>query len=210
VVLVVGGSILGKGMDALMNEKNFTFIETDVSFGPRTTVICDAHDLPFQDGSIDCVILQAVLEHVVSPYRCVEETFRVLKKEGLVYAETPFMQQVHMGKYDFTRFTHLGHRRLFRGFREIKSGVVAGPGTALAWAYQYFLASFVETKLLRHLVIAFARSTSFFLKYFDYYLANKPGSMDAASCFYFFGKKSAKILSDDELLKLYKGSFFFS
>ena len=66
----------------------------------------------------------------------------MLKGRGVVYAETPFMQQVHMGPYDFTRFTHSGHRRLFRRFEEVESGAVCGPGMALAWAYQYFLLSF--------------------------------------------------------------------
>lgn len=208
-VLVVGGSILGNGMEALVNEKSFEIIETDVSFGPRTSVICDGHDLPFQNGSFDCVIIQAVLEHVIDPYRCVEEIFRVLKKDGLVYAETPFMQQVHNGKYDFTRFTHLGHRRLFRRFSEIKSCVVGGPGMALAWAYQYFLVSFFTSRLLRYLLITFARFTSFPLKYFDYYLADRPGGYDAASGFCFMGRKSSKVLNDKELLKSYKGLISF-
>ena len=55
----------------------------------------------------------------------------VYKDDGLVYADTPFMQQVHMGRYDFTRFTYLGHRRLFRKFEEIDSGAVSGPAMAL-------------------------------------------------------------------------------
>ena len=52
----------------------------------------------------------------------------MLKDDGLVYAETPFLQQVHGGPYDFTRFTHLGHRRLFRKFIELESGATAGAG----------------------------------------------------------------------------------
>lgn len=52
----------------------------------------------------------------VNPYRCINEVYRVLNENGIVYASTPFMLQVHMGKFDFTRFTHSGHRRLFRNF----------------------------------------------------------------------------------------------
>ena len=118
-ILVIGGSILGKGMEAILSIPSIEIISSDVSFGPYTALICDAHDLPFEDNSFDGVIVQAVLEHVVDPNRCVSEIYRVLKDNGLVYAETPFMQQVHMGRYDFTRFTHLGHRRLFRKFEEI-------------------------------------------------------------------------------------------
>lgn len=205
-VLVIGGSILGKGMDVLARENGIELVETDVSFGPRTGLICDAHDIPFADESFDGVIIQAVLEHVVDPYRCVEEIHRILKFQGLVYAETPFMQQVHMGRYDFTRFTHLGHRRLLRSFDEIESGAVAGPGVALAWAYQYFLLNFVESKIMRDIIKIFARATSFYLKYFDYLSIDKPGTLDSASGYYFIGRKANNILSDRELIKLYRGA----
>ncbi|WP_315786845.1 methyltransferase domain-containing protein [Fischerella sp. JS2] len=205
-VLVIGGSVVGKGMEPLLSVPEIELIETDVAFGSRISVICDAHNLPFEADSFDGVVVQAVLEHVVDPNRCVEEIYRVLKPHGLVYSETPFMQQVHLGKYDFTRFTHLGHRRLFRKFVEIDSGAVCGPGMALAWSYQYFLLSFVSRPLTRALVKAFARITLFWLKYFDYYLINQPGTFDSASGYYFLGMKSEQILSDKELITLYKGT----
>jgi SAM-dependent methyltransferase len=204
-ILIIGGSILGQGIEPLINNTSLDFVESDVSFGQRTMLICDAHDIPFQDESFDGVIVQAVLQHVVDPYRCCEEIHRVLKEQGVVYAETPFMQQVHGGRYDFTRFTHLGHRRLFRRFDEIDSGAVCGPGMALAWSYQYFLLSFTRAGMLRKLVRVFAYLTSFWLKYFDYYLINKPGTLDAASGIYFMGTKTKQTLSDHDLIKQYRG-----
>jgi len=204
-VLVIGGSILGEGMDSIVHN-SFQLVETDVSMGSRTSIISDAHDIPFENESFDAVIVQAVLEHVVDPYRCVEETHRVLKEKGLVYAETPFMQQVHGGRYDFTRFTHLGHRRLFRHFEEIDSGAVCGPGMALAWSYEYFLTSFSTSRKLRRLLTIFARLTSFYFKYLDSYLINKPGTLNSASAYYFLGRKSNSILTDRELIGLFKGA----
>ena len=204
-VLVIGGRILGQGMDALRTCSSIRLIETDVDFGPRTALICDAHNIPFENDSFDGVIVQAVLEHVADPYKCVEEIYRVLKTDGFVYSEIPFMQQVHAGPHDFTRFTHLGHRRLFRKFEEIESGAQGGPGMALAWAYKYFLLSFAKSRGFRHLIRAFAHLTSFYLKYFDYYLIGKPGTFDAASGYYFMGQKTSQILNDRELIKLYRG-----
>lgn len=205
LVLVLGGGVLGQGMESLANNTAIELVETDVSFGPRTMLICDAHDIPFQDESFDGVVVQAVLEHVVDPYKCCEEIHRVLKEQGVVYAETPFMQQVHGGRYDFTRFTHLGHRRLFRRFEEIDSGAVCGPGMAFAWSYEYFLLSFSTSRTLRRILFVFASLTSFFLKYFDYYLIDKPGALDAASGYYFMGRKSQRVLSDRDLIRLYRG-----
>lgn len=205
-VLVLGGRIVGHGMESLVKNASFDLVETDVAFGPRTMLICDGHDIPFADESFDGVIIQAVLQHLVDPYRCVEEIHRVLNIQGLVYAETPFIQQVCGGAYDFTRFTHLGHRRLFRRFDEIDSGAVCGPGMALAWSYQYFLLSFSTSRTLRTLAWIFARLTSFCLKYFDRYLIDKPGALDAASGCYFLGRKSEQVLADRDLIKLYRGA----
>ncbi len=204
-VLVIGGSILGQGMEAITLHSCIELVDSDVTFGPRTILVCDAHNIPFRDDSFDGVIVQSVLEHVVDPWQCVEEIHRVLKEDGVVYAETPFMQQVHMGRYDFTRFTHLGHRRLFRKFEEIDSGAVSGPAMALAWSYRYFLFSFTTSSFLRRLIGVFVRLTAFFLKYLDYLLIDKAGTLDAASAYYFIGRKSNRVLSDKDLIKLYKG-----
>lgn len=206
IVLIIGGSIPGKGFESLTTKRQIELVETDVSFGPRTQLICDAHDLPFADQSFEGVVIQAVLQYVPDPVRCVREIERVLKPGGLVYAETAFMQQVVHGRYDFTRFTHLGVRRLFRGFAEIESGPMAGPGMALAWAGHYFLLSFASHKRARAPLHALARLTLFWLKYFDYFLLTKPGTYDAASGFFFLGKRVQRILPDRQLIKGYRGA----
>jgi ubiquinone/menaquinone biosynthesis C-methylase UbiE len=190
-------------MDNLIKNRAFQLIESDISFGPRTMLICDAHDIPFDDFSFDGVIVQAVLEHVIDPYLCASEIFRVLKKDGLVYAETPFMQQVHGKQFDFTRFTYLGHRRLFRRFQEISSGAISGPGMALAWSWRFFLASFTKNEVIKNILLVFAHLTSFYFKYFDYILIKKDSALDAASAYYFMGRKSERILTDKELISLY-------
>lgn len=204
-VLIAGGGVLGKQMDVLLDAPGLELVETDVAIGPRTQLIVDAHSIPFADGAFDAVIAQAVLEHVADPYRCVAEFHRVLKDDGLLYAETPFMQQVHGGAYDFTRFTHLGYLRLFRNFTRIDSGAVAGAGTALAWAFEYFLLSFSRSRPIRNALSGFSRVAVFFLKYFDAPVIDSDATLDAASSFYFYGKKSERTLTDRELLKFYRG-----
>lgn len=203
-ILVIGGSIAGQGFEILSENSALELVETDVSFGPRVTMICDGHDLPFVDGCFDVVIAQAVLEHVVDPFRCANEFYRVLRDDGLIYAETPFMQQVHGGKYDFMRFTYRGHRRLFRNFEEIHAGIIGGPGMALAWSWQYFLRSFGGRSTCAQMYLAMlGRLTAFYLKYFDYLLKPSQAAYDAASGFYFMGRKSKSILSDKDIIRIY-------
>jgi hypothetical protein len=136
----------------------------------------------------------------------VNEAFRVLKKDGIVYAATPFMQQVHGGAYDFTRFTHLGHSRLFKRFKVIESGICAGAGVSLAWSLKYIFRSLCDNKIIQkgtEIIISFL---FFWLKYINYLIVNNKSVYDSASVYYFIGKKSEDILSDKELVKLYRGN----
>lgn len=204
-VLVVGGSILGHGMGPLVTEPGLQLVDTDVSIGERTALVCDAHDLPFADETFDAVVAQAVLEHVVDPNRCVDEIHRVLRADGLVYAETPFMQQVHGGQYDFTRFTPLGHRRLFRHFEQIDAGSGAGPATVLAWSYWYFLRGFARTRKGAQAATVIARLTGFWLKYIDRLIVERDGAQDGSWGYFFLGRKAFTPLSDRDLLTLYRG-----
>jgi hypothetical protein len=54
-------------------------------------------------------------------------------------------------------------------------------------------------------VKAFARLSSCWLKYLDYIVISGPGALDAASAYYFLGQKSNEVLSDRELLTMYRG-----
>jgi SAM-dependent methyltransferase len=203
-VLVVGGGVLGQGMEGIITT-DVHLVSTDIALTPLTQSIVDAHEIPFEDECFDGVIAQAVLEHVADPVHCVAEIHRVLRPGGLVYAEIPFMQQVHGGAVDFTRFTHLGVRRLFRSFAEVASGACCGPSMALAWSLQYFLLSFTTDKRLRVLLKGLSRLLFFPLKYADYWLIDKPGALDAASAYYFMGRKCEQVLHDREILGQYRG-----
>jgi SAM-dependent methyltransferase/uncharacterized protein YbaR (Trm112 family) len=200
VVLIIGGGDLGAGLERFIEDSRFIFVESDVYFGSRVQVITDGHDLAFQSEVFDGVICQAVLEHVVDPPRCVQEIHRVLKSRGLAYAEIPFMQQVHMQGYDFTRYTLGGFRRLFRNFREVDAGTVGGPAMALTWSISYFFGSFSSTKVWTVLNSAVLPFFIFWLKYLDYFLVTKPSSSDAASGVFFLGYKSETPVSDLEVL----------
>jgi SAM-dependent methyltransferase len=205
-VLVLGGRIIGAGMDALLDDPGLQLVETDVVIGPRTQLVCDAHDLPFADGTFDAVVIQAVLEAVPDPERVASEIHRVLVDDGVVYSEAPFIQQVHEGAFDFNRFTHLGHRRLWRSFEEIESGAQCGPGMALLWSIEGFLQAFVgRRRLMRGLISRVVTLTGFWLKYFDELLARGPGGIDAASGTFFLGRRRKTPLSDRAILRSFRG-----
>jgi SAM-dependent methyltransferase len=185
IVLVIGGGVIGAGADELYRDPSIDLIGTDVYASPHTKLVADAHRLPFQDGVFDGVWVQAVLEHVLEPATVVEEIHRVLRRRGLVYAETPFMQQVHERAYDFSRFTRSGHRWLFRRFSEVSAGRVGGPGVALIWSIRYFARALgAGDKLSRLISLPF-----FWIRFFDPLTRGRAAS-DAASGFFFLGRRA--------------------
>lgn len=205
-VLVVGGGTLGAGMAPLLDHPGIEATETDVWIGPRTQLVCDGHDLPFADGSFDAVVCQAVLEHVMDPPRVVGEMRRVLVPDGLLYAEVPFMQQVHEGAYDVTRYTYVGLRRLFGAFDEVAAGVACGPAMALAWSVRYLAVAVagrspLATRLAAHLVPL----ATFWLPWLDRWLIDRPGALDAASSIGFLGRRRETPLTDAEIVAAYRG-----
>ncbi|MEM7283506.1 MAG: methyltransferase domain-containing protein [Pseudomonadota bacterium] len=71
----------------------------------------NASCLPFQDGSVDTVILLEVLEHLEEPRRALEEIQRVLKPGGTLLLSLPFLYPLHDAPYDFQRYTAFGLQR---------------------------------------------------------------------------------------------------
>ena len=199
-VLVVGsgGMRLGRPSD--------TVVHTDVAFAAHVDAIADAHDLPFPDASFDLVIAVAVLEHVADPQRCVAEFWRVLRPDGHVFAVTPFLQPVHMGAYDFTRFTPLGHRRLFRWFDAVEQGVAIGPGTVVGWTLGAMLESVSGARMWRKIVRTSALGFVLPLRLLDRVL-RAPASRDAAGGSFFFGRRRADPIPDRIIIQEYRGGF---
>jgi len=139
-----------------------------------------------------------VLEHVLEPHAVVDEVHRVLTADGLIYAETPFMQQVHERAYDFTRFTQSGHRWLFRRFEEIRSGPVTGPAVALLWSIRYLLRALgLGEKLSRIIALMF-----FWIRFLDRFC--QPGkAADAAGGVFFLGRRSENEISPKSIVAYY-------
>ena len=139
-ILIIGGGSEGKGMDEFfeyVSALNIKVESLDVYISDNIDIVADAHYLPYCDSFFDIVISQAVLVHCFEPSTVVQEIYRVLKEGGTVYAETPFLQSVHEGAYDFTRFTHSGHRWLFKEFTEIDSGPIAGIFSGSLFIFSY-------------------------------------------------------------------------
>lgn len=79
-----------------LKEKGLDVVGIDISCQrlkkakPAIEVIqADAHHLPLEANSVDCVLCSEVLEHLADPNKCIEEVKRVLKNGGIACFTTP-------------------------------------------------------------------------------------------------------------------------
>ena len=206
-VLVVGSGRQREWFGAVLSgSPDVIPVYIDVDRHASVDLFCDAHEICFVDGCFRGVVATAVLEHVLYPERVVGELFRVLEEGGVVYSEVPFMQQVHEGAFDFTRYTLSGHRRLFNRFEEVDSGLIAGPATAFVWATESLVVALTGWSRMEKLTRAGVRLGLGWVKYLDYLLKGSAAALDSASCTYFLGRKRAgHSVSDREVVSRYSG-----
>lgn len=201
VILVIGGGTVGRVIEPYYQDDSAQVIAFDIYASENTQFIGDGHRIPLASGTVDAVIIVAVLEHVLEPWVVSEEIYRVLKPGGAVFAETPFLQHVHEGPYDFTRFTESGHRWLFRRFEHVDSGVIGGLGTQLAWSIDVFVRGLTRSMLAGKI----ARVLFYWLRFADSLMSERH-SIDGASAVYFLGVKSSRAIAPREMVPYYQGA----
>lgn len=200
-VLIIGGGAIGQGMEPFYRDPRIAVVAFDIYAAPTIQFIADAHQIPLPNTSFDAVIIQAVLEHVLEPATVVAEIFRVLKPTGIVYAETPFLQHVHEGAYDFTRFTESGHRYLFKQFDVIASGASAGAGTQLLWSIEHFFRGLCRSRMIGKIM----KLCFFWLQHVDRFIPESY-NIDAASGVFFLGTKRAAPITAKDVIAQYQGA----
>lgn len=207
-VLIVGGGSKGNGTSELYRLASNGFIELlsiDIYDSPNVTLIADAHSLPFPHDTFDFVLIQAVLEHVISPAAVASEIYRVLKPSGYLYSEVPFLQSIHEGAYDFTRYTLSGHVLLFSDFTTLSYGSLDGPFATLLFIISHVLQLFVGKNCRR----VFYHLFYFPFFFLDFILPEKM-KVDVCSGSYVLARKplshsDLQHTSQQRLKQLYKG-----
>jgi SAM-dependent methyltransferase len=105
---------------------------TDISY-PKFNIL----NLPFQNEEFDAVVSDQVLEHIEgNPQVAIDETFRVLKNNGLALHTSCLIKPVHPEPKDFWRFTPEGLSLLVDNYGEIID--VGGWGNPYVWLYIAF------------------------------------------------------------------------
>ena len=117
----------------------------DIFPGEHIDYVGKAEEIPTEDGIFGLVVSQECLEHVADPFKAAEEIYRVLRKDGKLFIQLPFIIGYHPGPTDFWRFTKEGITELVErvGFKVQEIGITVGPSSGLyRIAVEYFAVLF--------------------------------------------------------------------
>ena len=109
-----GSQVLNNGSSDVRSGRRM--VNLDVVPGANVDVVADAHDLPFDEGTFDGCVLSAVLQYCRNPFRVVSEAHRVLRNQGYVLVDVPFVQPYCPERVAVDRFrvTHPGLVDMFK------------------------------------------------------------------------------------------------
>jgi SAM-dependent methyltransferase len=122
---------LGLNVGAGSTDLHPAVINVDLGLGPAIHCCAKAEHLPFAADSFSLVLSQETLEHVRDPDRALREMNRVLRKDGTLYCQVPFIIGYHPGPTDFWRFTKEGIKEVVEraGFVCDEVSMAVGPAT---------------------------------------------------------------------------------
>ena len=116
-------------------------VELEYSVFRNTSVVADAHRLPFHDDTFDAVVSYNTFEHLLDPAKAAKELLRVLKPGGKIRLQTAFLQPLHEDPAHFFNATEFGVRNWFSDF-VIDDCFVSpemGPAHMLGWLANHVL-----------------------------------------------------------------------
>lgn len=81
-------------------------LNLDLMPGSNVDIVSNGNlQTPFADSSLEVVLTQEVVEHLARPASAISEFHRVLKPDGTLLLQVPFIIGYHPGPTDYWRFT---------------------------------------------------------------------------------------------------------
>lgn len=166
-------------------------IRMDITVKPGIDMVADGYRLPFSAESIDLIVAQATLKHLSNPIAFIDEVRRVLKSNGLFYAEFAYLLAFHRWPGDYFRYTPLGISELLKEFEIVDVGPSRGPSYTFAEIVSIYLACLLSFNN-RYLYGAFRRLFGWILhpiRYADYLLSGNRWADQICQVNYCLAKK---------------------
>ena len=72
-------------------------------------------ELPLESRSYDTVFMISVIEHLSNPLRAIQEIDRIMRLDGKLIVQVPWMWRTHEEPFDYFRFTPYALEELMKG-----------------------------------------------------------------------------------------------
>jgi SAM-dependent methyltransferase len=174
--------------------------DVDLTFSPDA--IADALSLPLADASVDLVVAEHVVEHVLDPFRMAAEIERVLRPGGLALIRMPFLYPWHGGFLDFFRATPAGMLVLFAGCDVVHLGPGMGPAAAAAYSLHRGGVELFEQRQLRRVATVLLHVALSPLKWLDPLLTRRFGGVGGSAGITYLGRRSDARRTSAELVAM--------
>jgi hypothetical protein len=102
-------------------------IGIDVMDHAAVDIVCDMHQLPFRDATVDGIVSWNVIEHLPSASHAVDEMHRCLAEGASAIHEIPFLMPFHASPNDYARYTHQGAATLLAPCEVVQQLNLSGP-----------------------------------------------------------------------------------
>ena len=177
VVLTIGNLRMPKFSDSqkdVYDTYNKNSIKMDITVKRGVDLVADGYRIPFPDKYFDLVVAQASMKHLVNPHNFITEVKRILKPEGIFYAEFAYLLSFHRWPGDYFRFTPRGISELLTGFDIVDMGANRGASYTVAEILMLYCACLLSFN--NHFLYSFFKY--FFgwilhpVRYLDFFLAN--------------------------------------
>lgn len=122
----------------------------------KADIIADLNkQLTIEDKYADTIVALNVLEHLYAPQVFLNETYRILKQDGILILHVPFQWWVHEAPHDYFRYTPYGLRYLLNsaGFSDIHIQPASGFYTTILLKINYFSLRLIKGSSLKRKLV---------------------------------------------------------
>jgi SAM-dependent methyltransferase len=171
---------------------------TNTLHNSRADIVTDLNSsFSIENAVADTLISLSVMEHLCEPQTFLNESYRILKDDGIFILGVPWMWWIHEAPHDYFRYTPYGLKYMFdkAGFKDVKIEATGGFFSMLFVKINYFSfrllkGSKLKRGLLRPLFIPFWYLSQKLAPYLD--KLDKNWDLEAQS-YYVIAKKRKEI-----------------
>lgn len=125
---------------------------TNTLHNSKADVISNLNEkVEISDNCADTIVSLSVMEHLCEPQIFLNESYRILKNDGVMILQVPWMWWIHEAPYDYFRYTPYGLKYMFEkaGYKDIHIQPMTGFFTMWFLKMNYFSLKWIKGSKLR-------------------------------------------------------------